>query len=223
MVVAVIALFVALGAPSYAAVRSVFFAQHAGNANRVDGLKASKTPHPHRILALDAQGKFPASVGAIGPTGPQGATGPQGPTGRTGPAGSQGLQGLRGSPGAPGSALAYSVLLFEPPDGGVTPEWRIDDTFSKALDNDINFVSPQPGVYCLRNLGFTVSNVVATPGPFGSNGAFLVQAEASQGGLRSVSNLCPTHTGAVIYVTDPTGKTLEDPPDPTDSVYFTLN
>ncbi len=230
MVVAVIAVLVALGAPSYAAqvVHSVLFAQKAGNAAKVDGFKASKKPHPNSLLVLDSHGQVPDSADAegarqAGPRGPQGVAGPQGPQGVAGPQGPAGPQGDRGNPGVPGSALAYSVILYEPPDGGTTPQWRIDDTFSKQLDNDINFVRAAAGVYCLRNLGYTVSNVVATPGPFGTNGSFLVEAEASQGGLRAVSPLCPADTGAVIYVTDPTGKTLEDPPDSTDTIYFELN
>jgi Head domain of trimeric autotransporter adhesin/Chaperone of endosialidase len=61
-------------------------ADKAKNASRVNGLKASKTPKKGQLLALDKNGKFPASVlpanvfgqgapGPVGPAGPQGATG----------------------------------------------------------------------------------------------------------------------------------------------------
>src|SRR5947209_5160363 len=131
MLVAVIAVVISLTAPGYAAqlVRTVFFAKKAGNAVKVDGLRASKTPRPNTLLALDSQGELPSSVGAVGPRGLQGVQGPQGARGL------QGLQGDRGNVGAPGSALAYSMILFEPPDSGGPAQWRIDDNFSKQLDN----------------------------------------------------------------------------------------
>jgi hypothetical protein len=114
------------------------------------------------------------------------------------------------------------MIVKEPEDSGGPPVWRIDDTFSKLLDNDINFSNPQPGVYCLSNLGFKVSNVVASAGPFGSTTPFFVAAEASQGGLRPVNNACPANTGAVIYAVRTDG-TVNDPPDTSDTIYFTLN
>src|SRR5437588_11985821 len=126
MVLAVLALLIALGAPGYAAqtVQSVLFAKRAGNANKVDGLKASRKPHPNRLLALDSHGRFPASVVGTGSPGPQDLPGPRGA------AGPQGPQGDHGTAGAPGSALAYSTIPYAPPDEGGSPVWRIDDKFS---------------------------------------------------------------------------------------------
>jgi hypothetical protein len=211
MVVAFLAVLIALGAPGYAAqsVRSVFFAAQAGNAKKVDGLRASKRPHPNQLLALNSHAKFPASVGLAGPRGLQGLPGPQGD---------------RGNAGAPGSALAYSVILFKPPDEGGPPVWRIDDSLSKRLDNDVNLGAaghPVAGVFCFHDLPFTVANVSATPGAFGSSGPFLVQVDAPHPG-HSVNPNCPPTTGAAVYVTDPTG-TLEDPKDTSDTIYFTFN
>jgi hypothetical protein len=129
---------------------------------------------------------------------------------------------VRGATGAPGSALAYSTIVYEPPDEGGPAVWRIDDELSKQLDNDINFSHPAAGVFCLSNLGITVANVVATPGRFGSSGPFEVQADAPRPG-HSFNAACPAHTGAAIYTSDPSTNSLEDPPDPSDTIYFTIN
>jgi hypothetical protein len=221
MVVAVVAVLIALGAPSYAAqaVRSVLFAKKAGNSQRVDGLRAFKKPHSNALLALDSRGRFPASVV------PAGATGPQGPRGLTGPQGAQGLQGPkgdRGFPGDPGSARADSVIVFEPPDEGGPAVWRIDDSLSKGLDNDVNFTKPAgtKGVFCLHNLSFAANNAVATPGPFGS-APFFVQVDVARPG-HAVDASCPAGSTAAIYVTDSSGTSI-DPPTSTDTIYFELN
>jgi hypothetical protein len=224
LVIAMLALLIALGAPGYAAqsLQSVLFAKRAGNANKVDGFSASKKPRKNTLLALDSHGKLPASVGAVGPRGAQGAQGLQGPQGLQGIQGIQGNPGPRGQVGAPGSALAYSTILYEPPDEGGPPEWRIDDELSKQLDNDVNFSHPAAGVFCMYNLGLTVANVVATPGRFGAAGPFDVQADAPRDG-HSFNASCPAHTAAAIYTSDPATGALEDPPDTSDTIYFTIN
>ena len=81
----------------------------AKNALKLNGLRASKTPKPGWLLALDATGRFPLSVfptellshadGVPGPTGPRG---PQGDRGPVGPQGDRGQQGDRGPQGLPG-------------------------------------------------------------------------------------------------------------------------
>jgi hypothetical protein len=85
----------------------------ATNAGAVNGIKASRTPKPGRLVPLGRNAKLPASVvptvrgprgesGAAGPAGPQGPAGAQGPPGATGPAG----------PGA--AKLAYDVPANTP-------------------------------------------------------------------------------------------------------------
>lgn len=216
MLVAVVAVVISLTAPGYAAqlVRHVFFAQKAGNAQRVDGLRAARKPRPNTLLALDSNGRFPSSVVGVGPRGPQGVQGVQGPQGI------QGVQGLRGATGAPGSALADGVIVNSPPDG--PSPWGTDDAYSKGIDNSANFIREAAGVYCVYGLPFSVMNAVATPGPFGSMGAFLVQTDVPRFG-HPVDSKCPTNTDAVIHVTTPDGKTLEDPPDSNDTIFFALN
>ena len=73
-----------------AARRSV--AAFARNAGAVNGIKASRTPKPGRLVPLGRNAKLPSSVvpavrGARGVRGSQGPVGPQGPKGEPGPAG----------------------------------------------------------------------------------------------------------------------------------------
>jgi hypothetical protein len=76
-----------------AARRSI--AAFAQNAGAVNGIKASRTPKPGRLVPLGKNAKLPRSVvpttrgarGLQGPVGPLGPVGPQGPQGAAGPAG----------------------------------------------------------------------------------------------------------------------------------------
>src|SRR5437868_1527828 len=52
------------------------FADLAKNAKSVNGIQAAKKPVPGKLVPLGADGKLPASVGAVGPQGPTGARGP---------------------------------------------------------------------------------------------------------------------------------------------------
>ena len=91
-----------------AARRSI--AAFAHNAGAVNGIKASRTPKPGRLVPLGKNAKLPSSVvptargarGLPGPQGPVGPAGPEGPEGATGPAG----------PGA--SKIAYDAPANTP-------------------------------------------------------------------------------------------------------------
>ena len=75
------------------------FAKRAGfakNAGAVNGIKASRTPAPGKLVPLGQDGKFPASVGLAGPKGSKGDTGAQGLKGDTGPQGPAGTNGVSG-------------------------------------------------------------------------------------------------------------------------------
>lgn len=63
------------------------FAGTADNAKRLSGHKASAAPKAGDIPVLGANGKLPASIGAVGPAGPQGPSGPAGARGPKGEAG----------------------------------------------------------------------------------------------------------------------------------------
>jgi hypothetical protein len=81
------------------------FAAFAQNAGAVNGIKASRTPKPGKLVPLGKNAKLPRSVV---PT-VRGARGLQGPAGPPGPVGPQGLQGATG-PAGPGAAkLSFDV------------------------------------------------------------------------------------------------------------------
>ena len=85
-----------------------FFAKTAGYANRagsaaaLGGVKLSKQPRPGTLLPLGADGKFPSSVGLAGPVGPKGEKGEAGPSGAKGATGATGPAGPRGPAGQTG-------------------------------------------------------------------------------------------------------------------------
>ena len=91
-----------------AARRSI--AAFAHNAGAVNGIKASRTPKPGRLVPLGKNAKLPSSVV---PTvrGARGLPGPQGPVGPAGPQGSQGATGPAG-PGA--SKIAFDAPANTP-------------------------------------------------------------------------------------------------------------
>ncbi|MEK6276370.1 MAG: hypothetical protein AABM30_13720 [Actinomycetota bacterium] len=96
----------AAGPAGGAARRSI--ATFAANAGAVNGIKASRTPKPGRLVPLGRNAKLPASVvpsqrGARGLRGPQGVAGLQGPAGPSGPTGPSGPAGVTG-PAGPGAA-----------------------------------------------------------------------------------------------------------------------
>jgi hypothetical protein len=63
LVFSALALVVAvLGATPYAETHGVFHALFAHNADKVDGIHASRKPRAGKLLALGRNGKFPASV-----------------------------------------------------------------------------------------------------------------------------------------------------------------
>ncbi len=128
--VAYLALFVALGGTSYAAIRlpanSVGAKQIKKNAVRSPDVKNSS------LLAADFKaGQLPA--------GPKGAQGIAGPTGATGPAGAPGPQGAKGDPCPP------SDLLCRGPQGdtGATgPKGDTGATGSQGMPGDTGPVGP---------------------------------------------------------------------------------
>lgn len=82
LILSSLALVVALSgvgpADAARAVRRALFANSAGSLN---GIKASKKPHPGRLLPLDATGRYPSSVLPSSIRGPRGPQGPAGPAG----------------------------------------------------------------------------------------------------------------------------------------------
>jgi len=72
--------------------KKAHYADRAGNASAVNGIRAARKPRPRFLVPLDARGKLPASVVPVGQAGPQGKTGPQGAKGDTGPPGITGYE-----------------------------------------------------------------------------------------------------------------------------------
>jgi len=59
--------------------------KRALNADKVDGISASRTPRPNRLLALDSSARFPEGVLRGATRGPRGPEGPKGDAGQRGP------------------------------------------------------------------------------------------------------------------------------------------
>jgi hypothetical protein len=111
----VLALAALAASPAGGAARRSIVA-FASNAGAVNGIKASRTPKPGRLIPLGRNAKLPPSVVPTvrGPRGATGAPGPPGPQGPAGPQGPQGAQGATG-PAGPGAAkLAYDVPANTP-------------------------------------------------------------------------------------------------------------
>jgi Collagen triple helix repeat (20 copies) len=146
-----------LGEAASEQLRRVAFAR---NADKVDGIHASRRPMAGRLLPLGKNRKFPASVlpltrgprGPAGPAGAIGATGPAGAAGPAGPTGPAGATGQQGPPGTPGSAVAYAHVLSS---------GDVDEARSKNI-TDANVVRRAISAYCFNNLSFSFTNAVAT-------------------------------------------------------------
>jgi Collagen triple helix repeat (20 copies) len=101
------------------------FAAYAQNAGAVNGIKASRTPRPGRLVPLGRNAKLPASIlplqrgqrgapGPVGPAGPVGSAGPAGPAGAVGAAGPAGPVGPPGPPGPSASRINYDAPASTP-------------------------------------------------------------------------------------------------------------
>jgi hypothetical protein len=109
-VIASIALLFAVAPVGEAASGWVKRALYARNAGSVDGIRASRTPHKGKLIALPASGKLPMS---ILPASLKGARGPAGPAGSDGTDGSGGsvLVATAGSAVNVGTAQTAVVTL----------------------------------------------------------------------------------------------------------------
>jgi hypothetical protein len=178
-VISLVALFVALGGTSYAAITVTGANVRNSSLTGADIRNSSLTGTDVRdgsLLARDFRGgELPSGAqgpagpagaqGAPGATGARGADGPQGPRGETGAQGAQGVQGVAGEPG---SAVAYAH---------VNPTGGIDETRSKGLVDANVTQGSSAGSYCFKNLPFTPKTMVASAdlNPFatGSNDAIV--------------------------------------------------
>jgi hypothetical protein len=205
-VIAMIALFVALGGSSYAAV-TISASQIANNSIPGSKLKANSVPASKlrnnsitggklrnntisraklRTDALVTNGGGnittpESSTGTTGPRGPQGPAGPRGLTGATGATGAQGAQGAQGDTGAQGAA---GVSQFVPVSNSAT----VDATGSASTS-----VSCGDG-QALYGTNFTTSVVVpqasAVASAPGESPSYTVTITAAEGTVLEVYGIC---------------------------------
>ena len=186
LVISIAALFVALGGVGYATdgLRSAF-ASKAGNADKVDGFHASKTPKKNSLLPLNRFGRLPASVLPLKP-------GQGGPAGAAGPSGPAGPQGPQGPPGPAGSALGYARVNS---DGTVPAETASNVTSA-------NVVRTADGPYCFKNLPFKPRVIVAqVPITVGTISLAMGATKAADPAAFTGSNSCASVSGAQAMVT----------------------
>ena len=172
MVVALIALFVALGGSGYAAVKingkDIASRSIAGKKLKRNAITASEVKN-RSLLARDFK------RGQLRP----GRPGPPGPSGEDG---APGEEGLPGEEGEPGTALAYVR---------VSKAGEVDASDSKNFPTgNVHRGLPDSGIYCLRGLPFNPNNVVATLGTDGPG----IGIAADLGGGRG----CPVDTQIVV-------------------------
>jgi hypothetical protein len=158
--VALLALFLALGGTSYAAVSALVPKNSVGSAQVING----------SLQKLDLSKKAQKALrGARGPRGLQGAQGVQGVQGVQG---TPGAQGVPGNAGAPGSAIAYAHI---------NGSGAVDAANSKNVASGNVTKGLGLGLYCLHDLGFTPHNPVASVGFAGTALEIVVGLGASGG------------------------------------------
>ena len=142
-VIATIALVFAVAPVGEAASGWVKRALYARNAGSVDGIRASRTPHKGKLIALPASGKLPMS---ILPASLKGARGPAGPAGSDGTDGSGGsvLVATAGSAVNVGTAqTAVVTLQLKPGSYALVAKASLHATLDTST----------PGVTCLLKAG----------------------------------------------------------------------
>ena len=142
MVIASIALLVALGGTSFAAVSIVIPRNSVGTLQLKNDAVTSAKVRNGSLLKGDFQsGQLPAGPegarGQQGARGPQGTRGPAGPTGPTGPQGPKGDKGDKGDPG-PSATKLWAVVNSSGSiarSSGTTSAGRLDDGDYEVIFN----------------------------------------------------------------------------------------
>lgn len=152
-VVAYVALFIALGGTSYAAVKlpknSVGSTQIKSNA-----VTSGKVKNGSLRKADFKAGDLPA-----------GAQGAQGPQGLKGDKGDRGTDGTNGAPGAPGTGSARAFARIDATGtliGGAAQAKGITQSMIQKNPGVPGAESTGPGVYCIGGLGFTPTSALVS-------------------------------------------------------------
>jgi hypothetical protein len=196
-VIASLALFVALGGASYAAValpaNSVGTKQLKTNAVTGSKLKRNAVSSAKVKDGSLQRGDFASGTLLHGPQGPTGRQGVQGPKGDPGV---PGLAGPKGERGDPGSALAYAH---------VNADGTVDDSRSRGISS-ANVTKRITSSYCFHDLAFTPDNAVATIDYGGSStGREIAQVEIATSG--AAVDCAPGETIEVATANPSTGFT----------------
>lgn len=151
--IGILALFVALGGTSYAAVK---LPKDSVTAVQIKtGAVASSEIKNNSVASIDIKnGSLTAADFAGGL--PRGATGATGDTGAQGPQGAPGTPGANGSNGAPGTARAYALIN---PDncGGGSPT-NCTATYAKGITT---VARTSTGLYCVTAPGLNQGSTPA--------------------------------------------------------------
>ena len=143
--VAYLALIVALGGTSYAAINLPN--NSVGKKHLKKNAVVTKKVKDRSLLAKDfKRGQLPR--GAQGPAGPAGAQGPQGDPGA---AGTPGAPGADGAPGAAGSAKAYGIVDWVNCTGAAGATCTVKPPTKGTVTAKRG---PNPGEYCIAVSGY---------------------------------------------------------------------
>jgi hypothetical protein len=189
-----VALFIALGGVSYAAISVP--ANSVGTRQLRKGAVTKSKLAPGVIQALEQAG-VPGAAGPQGPAGPQGAKGDTGAAGSNGTNGTNGTNGSNGAPGAPGTAAGFARVRV---DGTVEPLPNGDENLNVTSANIAH--TSGTGLYCFGGLPFTPVSAMVSPDIATSptDSRFIVQVLVDRGAGISA---CPTgFTQAAAYTVD---------------------
>jgi hypothetical protein len=210
-VVAYLALFVALGGSSYAAVQLKRNSVSAAHIKR-NAINSSKVKDKSLLLADFKPGQLTGGSGQPGPPGTPGGQGQAGTPGQNGAAGTP------GTPGAPGSAKGFAVV-------------NADSTFVPAQSKGVIATSSgtSPGVHCF-DLDFTAKaatasilsrHVINGPGGYATTAVAADGQIPFQGAIPAVEECQanPTHTDAIVRTYAEGGPNT---PSPTDQKFHVI-
>ena len=187
-VIGYLALFVAIGGTSYAAV-SLPAGSVGTRQLRNRAVTAAKV-RPHSLLASNfARGQLPA--GPRGATGATGSRGPQGNPGATGPAGLQGAPGRPGKDGIPGQPGTNGKTVL---NGSGPP----DD--SLGTDGDFYIDTSASAIYGPKSSG-TWGNATSLIGPRGASGTANVVTKTGM-------VIVPANGQSTVYADCPASSTV---------------
>jgi len=163
MVVALFALFVAMGGTGYAAATGSIDSRELKNSS-IQGVDVKDKS----LTAKDFSGSVRGATGRPGANGANGAQGAQGAQGL------QGAAGATGATGAPGTARAYAF---------VAGDGTVDATRSKGITQANMDADTVVGTFCLTSLSFTPRSVmVMAATPFSGQEDTIATADTAPGG-----------------------------------------